>query len=97
MDQEVDQTIAQQPRRVSPFAWPLIGIVRLYQLTLSPLLGRHCRFQPTCSHYSVEALQTHGAARGSWLTVRRILRCHPFGGCGFDPVPARKHINATRP
>jgi len=75
---------------VSLFAWPLIGVVRLYQMTLSPILGRHCRFQPTCSHYSVEALQTHGALKGSWLTVRRILRCHPFGGYGFDPVPERK-------
>ena len=90
MDQEAQQEIASAPNRVSLFAWPLIGVVRLYQMTLSPILGRHCRFQPTCSHYSVEALQTHGALKGSWLTVRRILRCHPFGGYGFDPVPERK-------
>lgn len=68
----------------------LILLVRLYQVTLSPFLGRHCRFYPTCSHYAVEALQEHGAMRGSWLTLRRILRCHPFGGKGFDPVPAKE-------
>ena len=90
MDQEAQQEIAPASTRVSPFAWPLIGLVRLYQMTLSPIMGRHCRFQPTCSHYSVEALQTYGALKGSWLTVRRILRCHPFGGYGFDPVPERK-------
>jgi len=94
MDQEDQQEgVEAQPeiqRRVSLLAWPLIGVVRLYQITLSPFIGRHCRFQPTCSHYSVEALQTHGAVKGSWLTIRRILRCHPFGGYGFDPVPERK-------
>ncbi|MEE4301100.1 MAG: membrane protein insertion efficiency factor YidD [Pseudomonadales bacterium] len=50
----------------------------------------HCRFQPTCSDYAVEALTAHGALRGSWLTVRRLLRCHPFGGFGYDPVPPRR-------
>ena len=64
-------------------------LVRLYQLTLGHLMGGHCRFQPTCSHYSIEALKTHGALRGTWLTLRRLLRCHPFGGAGFDPVPPR--------
>ena len=68
-------------------AWPLVMLVRLYQVTLGPLLGGQCRFLPTCSEYSIEALRTHGAIRGSWLTVRRIARCHPFGGHGFDPVP----------
>lgn len=62
-------------------------LVRLYQMTLGPFLGGHCRFYPTCSAYSIEALQTHGALRGSWLTIRRLLRCHPFGGHGIDPVP----------
>ena len=64
-------------------------LVRLYQLTLGHLMGGHCRFEPTCSHYSIEALKTHGALRGTWLTLRRLLRCHPFGGAGFDPVPPR--------
>lgn len=76
--------------RTSVFAWPLIALVRLYQLTLGPLMGGHCRFQPTCSHYSIEALRTHGALKGGWLTLRRVARCHPFGGAGFDPVPEKK-------
>jgi len=65
-------------------------LVRLYQVSLSRLLGGHCRFQPTCSHYAIEALETHGALRGGWLTLRRVLRCHPLGGFGYDPVPPRK-------
>jgi putative membrane protein insertion efficiency factor len=68
-------------------AWPLIALVRMYQLTLGHFMGGHCRFAPTCSHYSIEALKTHGALKGGWLTLRRVLRCHPFGGAGFDPVP----------
>lgn len=75
-------------------ARPLILLVRLYQITLRPFMGRHCRFQPTCSDYSVEALATHGALRGSWLTVRRLLRCHPLGGFGYDPVPPRRSAEA---
>lgn len=78
-----------EPQRVSLLARPLIALVRLYQVSLGMFMGGHCRFHPTCSHYSIEALQTHGAVRGSWLTIRRILRCHPFGGSGFDPVPPR--------
>ncbi len=66
-----------------------IGFVRGYQVTLSPLMGGHCRFHPTCSHYSIEAYREWGAIKGTWLTVRRIGRCHPFGGHGYDPVPAR--------
>lgn len=64
-----------------------IGLVRGYQLVLSPWLGPSCRFEPSCSHYAVEALERYGAARGAWLTLRRIGRCHPLGGAGFDPVP----------
>jgi len=66
-------------------------LIRGYQLTLSPLIGPVCRFYPTCSHYSMEAIETHGAWRGVWLTVKRIGRCHPFNEGGFDPVPCRKH------
>jgi uncharacterized protein len=65
----------------------LMLLVRAYRRFLSPLLGQQCRFQPTCSAYSLEALQTHGALRGTWLTVRRIGRCHPFNPGGYDPVP----------
>lgn len=65
----------------------LILPVRLYQLTISPLLPASCRFVPTCSQYAVEALKKHGPLKGSYLTFRRLLRCHPWGGSGYDPVP----------
>ena len=68
-------------------ARPIIGFVRLYQATLRPLMGGQCRFYPSCSDYALEALRTHGAFRGTWLATRRILRCNPLGGCGYDPVP----------
>lgn len=64
-----------------------ILLVRIYQIAISPLLGSNCRFTPTCSAYSIEALQRHGAWRGGWLAIRRISRCHPWGGDGYDPVP----------
>ncbi len=65
----------------------LILFVRGYQVALSPLLPAACRYQPTCSHYAIEALEKHGALRGGWLAVKRIARCHPFRPGGFDPVP----------
>ena len=68
-------------------ARPLIGLVRFYRVALSPWLGMNCRFQPTCSSYAIEALQEHGALKGGWLALRRIARCHPWGGSGYDPVP----------
>ena len=64
-----------------------IMLVRFYQRVLSPLKPPTCRFLPTCSTYTIEALQRHGVLRGSWLATRRICRCHPWGGHGFDPVP----------
>lgn len=64
-----------------------IGAIRLYQLFLSPLLGANCRFTPSCSAYGVEAIRLHGPWRGGWLTLRRIARCRPGGGWGYDPVP----------
>jgi putative membrane protein insertion efficiency factor len=66
-------------------------LIRAYQLALSPMLGPRCRFYPSCSQYALEALESHGALRGSWLTARRICRCHPFHAGGFDPVPCPKH------
>lgn len=70
-----------------PVRWLFLGVVRGYQLLLSPILGGACRYYPSCSHYAIEALERHGAWRGGWLAVRRILRCHPFRPGGFDPVP----------
>ena len=65
----------------------MIGAIRWYQRFISPLLGHNCRFVPTCSQYAIEALRKHGPIKGLWLAVRRILRCHPWGGSGYDPVP----------
>ena len=65
----------------------LIGAIKLYQVTLSPWLGRQCRYVPTCSVYAEEALRRHGVRRGLWLAVRRLSRCHPWGSSGYDPVP----------
>ncbi|MCZ4257396.1 membrane protein insertion efficiency factor YidD [Sulfitobacter sp. PR48] len=61
--------------------------VRAYRLVFSPWVGFNCRYQPTCSAYALEALETHGGLKGSWLALRRILRCHPWGRSGYDPVP----------
>ena len=61
--------------------------LRAYKLTLSPFIGRDCRFTPTCSEYAAEAILSHGPLKGGWMGLRRILRCHPWGGSGYDPVP----------
>lgn len=66
---------------------PFIFLVKLYQWIISPWLGNKCRYTPTCSHYSIEALKKYGPLKGSWLTIKRISRCHPWGGHGYDPVP----------
>lgn len=68
-------------------AWPLIQLVRLYRLAISPWLGSNCRFDPTCSSYAIEALQVHGILKGGRLAIARIGRCHPWGSSGYDPVP----------
>jgi putative membrane protein insertion efficiency factor len=65
----------------------LVLLVRVYQIALSPWLGPACRFEPSCSQYAIEAIERHGIGRGSWLTVKRIGRCHPLGESGYDPVP----------
>lgn len=65
----------------------LLALVAAYRYLLSPMLGRSCRFFPTCSEYAMEALERHGALRGTWLTVRRVARCHPWHPGGYDPVP----------
>lgn len=77
---------------LNPLRWPvllLVGAVRAYQLVVSPWLGPTCRFYPSCSAYAVDALRGHGAVRGTWLAVRRLLRCHPWNPGGIDPVPPR--------
>ena len=65
----------------------LLGAIRLYQLALSPWLGGRCRYEPTCSAYAAEAIELFGVRRGVWLAAKRIGRCHPWGGHGYDPVP----------
>lgn len=75
---------------MTPLAWVLSLPVRAYRLTLSPWVGRSCRYHPTCSEYALEALRTHGGLKGGWLTLRRIARCHPWGGSGIDNVPPRE-------
>lgn len=64
--------------------------IRFYQLSISPLLGAHCRHTPTCSHYTIEAIEEWGAIQGTWLGIKRIARCHPWGSSGYDPVPKKK-------
>ena len=74
-----------------------LGLIGIYRRVISPLLPPSCRFTPTCSAYGEEAIRKHGFARGGWLTLRRLARCHPFGGHGYDPVPdaARPNQDST--
>lgn len=75
------KTIVQLPAKF------LILLIRIYQYTLSPFIGRNCRYTPTCSNYGIEAIKKYGAIKGGWLTLKRILSCNPWGGSGYDPVP----------
>ena len=68
-------------------AFPFIGLIKIYQWIVSPIIGPKCRFTPTCSNYALEAFKKHGLFKGMWLTIKRISRCHPWGGHGYDPVP----------
>jgi len=77
-----------EPRRI------FLACIRAYQLVLSPMLGPHCRFYPTCSCYAHTAIERFGVVRGTWLGFRRILRCHPLSQGGYDPVPDKRLINA---
>ena len=82
---------------------PFLGAIYAYRVTLSPFMGGQCRFHPTCSRYALEAYREHGPIRGSILTARRLVRCHPFGGKGYDPVPGstvgrspNSHVSGTK-
>ena len=66
---------------------PLLLLIKAYRYLISPLLASHCRFHPSCSEYALEAIELHGAIKGGWLTIKRLLRCHPFAQGGLDPVP----------
>ena len=79
------------PAAMSPAARVLRGAVRTYQLTLRPMIGANCRYEPSCSHDAMAVLASHGAARGSLLAARRILRCHPLAAGGYDPPPSPTH------
>jgi uncharacterized protein len=68
-------------------SFPFIVIIKFYQGAISPWLGSKCRYTPTCSHYGLEAFKKHGPIKGFWLTLKRISKCHPWGGHGYDPVP----------
>jgi uncharacterized protein len=92
----IDQSVELPVPRARGLARPLAALVRFYQLAISPLLRPSCRFAPSCSEYAYEALSEHGAARGSWLALRRLLRCHPFCEGGYDPVPARRARRAEQ-
>ena len=82
-------------RRLSAVGWLLVGLLNGYRRFISPLLGQRCRFYPSCSAYALEAVQLHGAVRGSWLAVRRLSRCHPFHAGGLDFVPGSPRAAAA--
>lgn len=69
--------------------YPFLLLIRFYQAAISPYTPASCRYSPTCSSYSLEALQTHGLSKGGWLAIKRIFSCHPWGGHGYDPVPPK--------
>lgn len=75
----------------SILTYPLVLLVRFYQVAISPFTPSTCRYNPTCSHYAIEALKKRGLIIGGWLSLKRIISCHPWGGSGYDPVPEKKN------
>tara|TARA_B100000029_G_scaffold417129_1_gene421649 strand:- start:2175 stop:2426 length:252 start_codon:yes stop_codon:yes gene_type:complete len=73
--------------------FPLILLIRGYQLFISPVVGSSCRFMPTCSEYAIESMKLYGLTKGTFLTIKRIGKCHPFGGHGYDPIPRKMEKN----
>ncbi|MCZ7534398.1 MAG: membrane protein insertion efficiency factor YidD [Acidimicrobiia bacterium] len=84
-------------RSFNPLQWLFLQLIRGYQKVISPLLRANCRYHPTCSRYTYEAIEIHGAIKGSWFGIRRIARCHPFHAGGFDPVPGSEAARTTPP
>jgi putative membrane protein insertion efficiency factor len=82
---------------VDAVKYVLIGLLKAYRLVISPLYGQVCRYYPSCSSYALQAVQHHGAARGSWLAVRRLARCHPWAAGGYDPVPGTERPDDDEP
>lgn len=80
---------------MNPMAFLLRAAIRVYQWTLAPVIGVNCRFAPSCSEYACEAIGTHGALAGVYLGARRLVRCHPWGGSGFDPVPEESPLRVA--
>jgi putative membrane protein insertion efficiency factor len=72
---------------IKTITFPFIIVIKIYQVLISPLFPSSCRYMPTCSHYTIEALKKHGLFKGGWLGIKRISKCHPWGGSGHDPVP----------
>ena len=70
--------------------FPFVFLIKIYQFLISPIIGKNCRFNPTCSNYALEALKKHGLVLGMYYSIIRILKCHPWGGSGHDPVPSKK-------
>jgi len=70
--------------------YPFICIIKIYQIIISPLFGNQCRFVPSCSEYAIQSFKNHGLLKGFYFSLKRILKCHPFGGQGFDPIPKKK-------
>jgi len=81
--------------RPGPAQWVALLLIRVYQAVLRPFTGGACRYLPSCSDYAAQAIERHGALRGTWLAARRLGRCHPLGGSGLDPVPERPSVGAN--